>query len=323
MQRKALEGRPWDTNLILTLHDRLHGLHKQRSSLSGRIKILLYSYNKARDLERTLESLFASDMGDAQAIVLDNGSTDGTGDMLRSWQERLGEVKLRIIGLPVNVGAPAARNWLKHLPEVRSADWAAYLDDDVILPRDWLGGLAAAVELHPAAGVWGCKTVDDEAPLRIQIPDTHLIYAPSNLQSPFSVSSLQAGSLDYGQFDYMRPCAHVTGCCHLFSGPSLRDSADFDLRFSPSQCDDIDHDLQLLLAGKQVVYTGHVAVRHVRSSGRLVRLSTEQMARVSANFYKLKSKYDAGRVQALKKFHLGGLESDFMLKRRTLRGMLG
>lgn len=323
LQRKALESRPWDTNLILALHDRLQGLHKRRGSLSGQVRILLYSYNKARDLGRTLESLFAGNIGAAQAIVLDNGSTDGTGAMLQAWQERVGETRLRIISLPINIGAPAARNWLKRLPDVQAADWAAYLDDDVILPEDWLAGLAAAVELHPAAGVWGCKTVDDEEPLRVQIPDTHLIYVPSNPQSPFSVSALQTGALDHGQFDYIRPCAHVTGCCHLFSGSTLRDSTDFDLRFSPSQCDDIDHDLQLLLAGKQVVYTGHVAVRHVKNSGRLVKLSAEQMARVNANFYKLQSKYDASRVQTLKQFHLGGLESDFVLKRRALRDMLG
>ena len=48
--------------------------------------------------------------------------------------------------------APAARNWLMHLPEVREACWAAYIDDDIHLPPDWLPRLGAAAARYPEAG---------------------------------------------------------------------------------------------------------------------------------------------------------------------------
>lgn len=42
---------------------------------------------------------------------------------------------MTVINVPVNIGAPAARNWLMKLSDVKACDWAIYLDDDILLPR--------------------------------------------------------------------------------------------------------------------------------------------------------------------------------------------
>ena len=143
----------------MRIFDLLQDTGKRRGKVSGRVAIVLYSFNKAAELDATLESLFASDIASHPVWVLDNGSSDGTAAVIDSWVERAGG-RLRRIDLHVNIGAPAARNWLMSVPDVRECEWIAYLDDDVELPADWLSLFGAAVDTYPQAGVWGCKVVD-------------------------------------------------------------------------------------------------------------------------------------------------------------------
>jgi glycosyltransferase involved in cell wall biosynthesis len=62
-----------------------------------------------------------------------------------------------------------------------------------------------------------------------------------------------------------------------------RSTGDFDLRFSPSQFDDLERDLRSCLKGKFCLYQGHLAVRHSKRSGVTARISPRQMADVSGN----------------------------------------
>ncbi|MFP5258027.1 MAG: glycosyltransferase family 2 protein, partial [Acidobacteriota bacterium] len=62
-------------------------------------------------------------------------------------------------------------------------------------------------------------------------------------------------------------CASVSGCCHLFRGRALAGPAPFDLRFSPSQFDDLARDLTGFLAGRRAVYAGTLGVAHHQHAG--------------------------------------------------------
>ena len=139
---------PWHTNLTLKLFD----LASPKDNVAlppDPTAILVYSWNKADLLRQTLESVFAGDIGGNPVFVLDNGSTDATPDMLAHMAARYGP-RLTLVRLPVNVGAPAARNWLLSLPQVRAQAYAAFLDDDVLLPGNWLATLLAAAQEPPA-----------------------------------------------------------------------------------------------------------------------------------------------------------------------------
>jgi len=292
--RRALGQDPWRTGALLALHDLETGWSTRCEALPGGVAVLLYTFGKAADLDRTLASLAASALDGARLFVLDNGSRDATPDILTAWTDRLGADRLRTIRLPVNVGAPAARNWLMRLPEVRAVDWAAYVDDDVSLPPDWLRRLGAAARLYPEAGVWGCRVRDFARPSRIQSADAFLAPLEASAEPHarrFELSNCHHQTLDRGQFAYLRPCATVTGCCHLFRTATLAAQGGFDLRYSPSQYDDLDHDIRLLLAGRTPVYQGHLAVGHFKSTGSLGAAGQSQYAIGFANQYKLHHSY--------------------------------
>jgi GT2 family glycosyltransferase len=139
------------------------------------------------------------------------------------------------------VGAPAARNWLIAQGEVQAAEFAVFLDDDVLLPERWLCRLLGEAQARPAVGAAGCRIVSATPPPCLQSADYQL-FAPTGqartireVPEHVNVFDNCAGALDVGLFTYARPATHVSGCCHALRVDVLRELGGFDIRFSPTQ----------------------------------------------------------------------------------------
>lgn len=319
----CIDIHPWDVNLILKIYDIFSGSHIYNVLPKGLISICLYSYNKQEALDKTLESIAKSEIGNARIFVLLNGCTDGSYEVVKGWQDKFGKDRFSIISLPVNIGAPAARNWLMHHPEVKKADWIAYLDDDAIVPPDWLRRLGAAVELYPNGGAYGCKVVDSETPYLIQSADYHLLKLdyPDDGKNipPYRWSTLHYEVEDFGEFDYIRPCVHVTGCCHLFPRDVLLQCGDFDLRYSPSQFDDLDHDFRMALMKRPAIYNGFLTVYHMNNTAKLHRKNPDEKRGGDANWYKLMNKFAGKPFQEIYRWEKNLLWEDFLRKLRVVQ----
>ncbi len=321
--RAILRARPFHTGLAL----RIRAVRDNHDSpvppaQLGKVTALLYSYNKAAELDLALTHLAHSIDSIHAVVALDNGSTDtvhgGTGAVINAWADRLGH-RMQPVYLPVNIGAPAARNWLMHLPQTAQSDYVAYLDDDATVPEDWLGYMARAVQVYPRASVWGGKICDYQAPHIIQSADLHLVIPDDPQKSfaqtqacPFNVSDIHAQTPDHGQFDYIRPCISVTGCCHMFRTVDLLDSGDFSLMLSPSQYDDLEHDLRMAVQGRHACYTGFLSVRHMKRTGKATRMNPAQYGNGLGNKYKLHHMYQADTIARLQRAELDMLERDLL-----------
>lgn len=317
----------WHPNLTLILHDLATPLPSLPADHAPPA-ILLYSWNKCEALRTTLESLRASGTGAAPVFVLDNGSTDGTGEMLRAMKDAWG-TPFTLISLPANVGAPAARNWLLSLPEVRGHTHAAFLDDDVILPEGWLQELASVALAHSKAGAVGCAVTDHIPPFGIQAADFHLLSPAEGLRSfvdqeenifPFCQA---LGQHDTFAFHYTRPCASVTGCCHLLSMRSVAEIGAFDVRFNPSQFDDLERDLRLGRQGWEVYFHGPLVVRHMQHSSLRQALTVRQQAHIMGNRLKLEHLFTAKEAAALRQTTRLRIEEDLLRKCAALDKILG
>lgn len=355
--RTVLAARPWHVSLALRLHDIEQGHDAPLAAPAGSTAALLYCWNKADDLNTAISHV-ADSLDDLRLMaVLDNGSTDATGDVVRSWAGRIGPERFLAVHLPVNVGAPAARNWLMHLPQVAACEYAAYVDDDAAVPRHWLRHLARAVDVQPGAGAWGCRILDAHAPALVQSAALHLVpcfkpgpattahlaaqhqglsqsaltagpedapwgygeglededvaFSPLRAHAtPFTVSDLHTQVTDLGRFDHIRPCLSVTGCCHMFRTADLLAGGDFSLALSPSQYDDLEHDLRAARRGQLACYTGFVAVTHAKRTGKACRMSPAQFGNGLGNRYKMHGMYSAADIAAMYALECATLEQD-------------
>ena len=97
-----------------------------------KISVIVPVYNAEQWLREALESLQAQTYADFEAIMVDDGSTDGSGAICRAFHEA--DPRFRLISQP-NAGLSAARN--AGLDSAKG-DWISFLDADDALPPDAL-----------------------------------------------------------------------------------------------------------------------------------------------------------------------------------------
>jgi glycosyltransferase involved in cell wall biosynthesis len=145
-----------------------------------RISVVVCSYNGSRTLTDTCEGLLEVDYPDFEVIVVDDGSSDGTADIARSYGFRIVTTE--------NQGLSAARNtgW-----QAATGEIVAYLDDDARPDPQWLRYLAYMFVTtgHAAVGgpnvpPCGAGCVEDAVaaspggPIHVLISDTEAEHIP-------------------------------------------------------------------------------------------------------------------------------------------------
>ncbi len=215
----------------------------------------LVTWNNLAMVRRTLESLARTDYpaGKVRVWVTDNGSTDGTVPYLESLA-RTYPFDLNVIELQLNTGVAAGLN---HAIVAGKAALVARLDDDIILPPLWLKTLLADLRRRPFAGCAGPKTIHDDQRAAIQW----------GCEFFFPIHYTCGEEPDQGQSDHLSRVYHVPGCCNLYRREVFARCGLIDIRYSPTQADDLDHHLALFHAGYEVIYDGRITVVHKRITG--------------------------------------------------------
>lgn len=109
-----------------------------------RISVVVCSYNGARTIGECLEGLLNLVYADFEVIVVDDGSTDGTGAIAAEHGVRLISTENRGLSHARNIGMEAA-----------TGEIVAYLDDDAFPDPHWLTYLAATFLNTSHAGAGG------------------------------------------------------------------------------------------------------------------------------------------------------------------------
>jgi len=91
-----------------------------------KVSVIMPTYNAAHFLPRAIESVCAQTLTDWELIVVDDGSTDGTVEVIRDY---LTDPRIRFLQNPQNMGPSHARN---RALDVATGQWIALLDAD-----DW------------------------------------------------------------------------------------------------------------------------------------------------------------------------------------------
>ena len=112
------------------------------------IQIALAVYNDSAYLARTLSSLAAQTMRDFHLTVLDDGSTDDSLAVARSFESR---IPMEVVAA-THAGRQEAKRVVAELTQARSPYWMV-LDSDILLPPTALADMVAALNANPEVGV--------------------------------------------------------------------------------------------------------------------------------------------------------------------------
>ncbi len=260
--REALLVRPWHASLLLRVHAAMQP--QPPSDVMPPTAVLIQTRNNAANLDRTLQHLSAS-FGTYLITILNNRSDDETESMLRGWQDDLGQESL-LIYTPSRYLEPAeARNRLIGLPQLEEMDFLALVDDDLLLPEDWLVQLHAARESYQGFASWGCASHAPKNWEFLLSTDLHLFKAnEKDLSTPgepfhFKLSDLHCQVQDRGQFAYVRPCLSTTASCRLYDMDELAEGGCFDQELG-NGLDILERDFRRALQGRLCCYQGGLVV---------------------------------------------------------------
>lgn len=124
---------------------------------TGWVTVLMPAYNRADFLPRSVKSCLEQLYLDVE-IVVDDGSQDGTAEILKELQSRYGEERLRVIRNERNLGACRALN--RALQEIRG-EFFQFLDSDDFLHPEKIKSQVEALRRSGAdAAVCGFRYVD-------------------------------------------------------------------------------------------------------------------------------------------------------------------
>lgn len=232
------------------------------------VSAVVVNWNRRNLLRNALHSLRRQQNVTLEVIIVDNGSTDGSVQMIESEFP-----EARIIQNLSNRGFCAANN---QGIAAAQGEFIALLNNDAEADPQWAAALLEACTFSPRTGMAASKIVVFEDPRRIDKAG-HLIYPDGQNRGRGT------GALDTGQFDRIEPVLWPDGCAAMYRASTLREIGGFDEDLF-AYGDDAELGLRARIAGWECLYTPFAVARHHRGStlglGSIKRLRLIERNRV-------------------------------------------
>ena len=214
------------------------------------VSVVVVSYNRKALLTECLNSLHQHWGFYIETIVVDNGSSDGTGQMvIRDFPE------IKLISNPQNLGFCEANN---QGIQQALAPLVVLLNNDAVAQPGWLSELIAPFEGNPQVAMVASKILQFEDPSRIDKVG-HLIYWDGQNRGR------GMGEMDRGQYDQPQEVLWPDGCAAAYRRDAVLQVGGFDNDFF-AYADDADLGFRLRLAGYRAWYSPTAVVHHHRGS---------------------------------------------------------
>ncbi len=221
------------------------------------VSIIVSTLNRVRGLKKLLESLDAlehSDSTQVEVLVVNNGSTDGTAELLAREQTKAHNFDFWVVEEPQK-GRSRAHNRGFSLA---SAEIICFLDDDVVVDKKWLKNMMAAYKHTSFGAIQG----------RI-LPGVDPQGRPGD---PKRLREYNIPVVDYG--DEIREIRGLTGANMSFKREVFEKVGLFDVRLGPGALgfsDDTEFSMRIRRAGFKVGYTPGALVYHELNPNRYGR----------------------------------------------------
>lgn len=215
------------------------------------VSVVIVNWNGKQHLAECLDSLVAQNIKDREIVLVDNGSHDGSVEMVQGAYPFI-----RVVSLPENLGFAGGNN---AGIRIASGKYIALLNNDTRVDPEWMPSLLKEAEASPPhVGMWASKILSYENPELID--NVGLLMYPDGL-------GRGKGRLekDEGQYDQTGEAFFPSGCAGLYRREMLDEIGLFDEDFF-AYADDVDLGLRARLAGWQCIYVPSAKVYHKYSA---------------------------------------------------------
>lgn len=221
------------------------------------VAICVISWNGGHHLAKLLPALPAATEGlDAQVIVVDNGSSDDSAEVLARHPD------VEVVANTDNRGITRARNQALMVQDARHV---LMLDNDTIPKPGAVTTMVRYLDEHPEVGLVGARLLNPDGTVQESCRTVPPASLPLMTRAPFDRLTADAVDRHYMRdFDHeqTRPVDWVMGACQCYRADLLPQLGAYDERIFSHGGEDTDWCLRVWKAGKEVHYLAEAEVEH-------------------------------------------------------------
>lgn len=212
------------------------------------VSVIIVNWNGLRFLDNCLSSADNQSYQYFEVILIDNGSTDGSVEFVRSnFPDTI------IIENKDNLGFAKANN---QGIEIARGKYIATLNNDTVVDKEWLKNLVeAAASSDEKVGMWAPKILSMQERTRIDSVGGLLMYRDGIARGRGRSEE------DRGQYDRVEDILFPSACSALYLKDMLDEVGCFDEEFF-AYCEDSDLGFRARLAGWNAVSVPDAVVYH-------------------------------------------------------------
>ncbi len=211
------------------------------------VSVVILNWNGAGVIKECIDSVLDQSLRDFEIIVVDNGSDDGSPEMIAEIYPEsvllIRNEKNEGFSKGCNIGISKARG-----------KYIALLNNDAVAGTEWLACLSGCLSASPGTGMAASKILNYDNTDKIDNIG-HLLY-PDGINR-----GRGRGEKDNGQYDREGECLFPSGCAGMYKKEMLEEIGLFDEEFF-AYGDDTDIGLRGRLCGWEAVFCPGAAVYH-------------------------------------------------------------
>lgn len=279
------------------------------------LSIIILNYNTRELLERCLNSLHDSlfIIHDLEIIVVDNGSTDGSGEAVREFAEKHSRQFVsgaENFSMEKKVRAPHIRE-NSHKPAIRlienranlgfakgnnigikeaKGEYILLLNSDTVLEKDTLSVMVKFMEKNPTVGVATCRvelsdgTLDPACHRGFPTPWASLTYF-LGLEKLFPKSKLFGQyHQTYKDLNEVHEIDSPTGAFYLIRREVIKQVGLLDEDYF-MYGEDLDWSYRIKKAGWKIMYVPDVKITHFKKQSGRENINLEERRKATDHFY--------------------------------------
>jgi GT2 family glycosyltransferase len=217
------------------------------------ISVIVVNWNGLVFLDECFESLSRQTWQNKEFILVDNGSTDGSRELLVTWAERLPNAQTVL--LPTNTGFCKANN----IAFARTrGEWIALFNSDAVAEPNWLEELVRYGDTAKRVGMLASKILFQN-PSDVIDKAGHLIYWDGQNRGRGTMET------DVGQYDRPEEILWPDACAAIYHRRIFEETGGFDESFFAFG-DDADLGMRARLLGWSAWYVPSAVVHHRHSA---------------------------------------------------------
>lgn len=229
-----------------------------------KVAVILLNWNSFNHTSNCVESLQLCDYPNFEIIVVDNGSIDGSGNLLKAKFP-----KIILIASPTNEGFAAGNNrGFRYAIENQFA-YAMMLNNDVFVEPDFISKLIHYMEIHPDTGAIQPKIFFNHDRKKIWNGGSYFL---SWLGWTYSKRYMRKAGVLQSQFQQVD---WITGCAFLTKTSILKEVGLLKEAFF-IYYEDVDLSFRIRSKGYQLIYHPESIIYHIAGSSNKAKVKGKE-----------------------------------------------